>query len=190
MWISKVAFPVLEEDAVLKALTGAIDALKTGEEVFTVPPILPVEAEWTGYRAGVDSKAPRPDLSEPEHYTKLMSEVTSDVTILYFHGGALFLMDPSSHRPTCSKLAKLTGGRCLSVRYRLAPKHAFPAALLDAFLAYLSLLAPPPGSFHEPVPAEHIVFSGDSAGGNLCMALLQLILQLHRSSPSGQVPTV
>ena len=98
-------------------------------------------------------------------------------------------MDPISHRIPCSKLAKLTGGRCLSVRYRLAPQNAFPSALLDAFISYLYLLSPPPGSFHEPVPAEHIVFSGDSAGGGLAMALLQLILQLYRSS-SGQIPTI
>lgn len=190
LWISKVAFPAPEEDGALLALATAIDALKTGDEAYTTPPVVPVEAEWTGYRAGVDTKAPRPELSEQEHYNKLMNEVTSDVIVLYFHGGALYLMDPCSHRPSCSKLAKLTGGRCLSVRYRLAPKHAFPAALLDAFIAYLSLLAPPPSSFHEPVLAKCIVFSGDSAGGNLSMALLQLILKLHRSSPSGETPKV
>ena len=101
----------------------------------------------------------------------------------------MYLMDPASHRPVCSKLARLTGGRCLSVRYRLAPQNAFPAALLDALTAYLSLLCPPPGSFHKPVLANHIVFAGDSAGGLLSMSLLQLILQLHRSSPSG-TPTI
>ena len=185
-----MVFPAPEEEDALSTLTTAIDALKTGGETYTTPPVVPVEAEWTGYRAGVDAKAPRPELSEQEHYNKLMSEVISKVTVLYFHGGALYLMDPCSHRLPCSKLAKLTGGRCLSVRYRLAPKHPFPAALLDAFIAYISLLAPPPGSFHEPVSAKHIVFSGDSAGGNLSMALLQLILHLHRSAPSGELPKV
>lgn len=190
MWISKVTFPAPEADGALLALTTAIDALKTGDEAYTIPPVLDVEAEWTGHRAGAHTKAPRPEFSEQEHYDKLMSEVTSNVTIMYLHGGAMFLMDPASHRIPCAKLAKRTGGRCLNVRYRLAPKHAFPAALLDAFVAYLSLLAPPPGSFHEPVPAKHVVLSGDSAGGNLSMCLLQLILQLHRSSPSGETPKV
>ena len=189
LWVSKVTLPVPEEEDVRMALVDAIEALKEGGETYTVPHIVPVEAEWTGYRAGMDKHRHRIDLSEEQHYDRLMKEVTSNVTILYFHGGAYFLMDPSSHRLVCSKLAKLTGGRCLSVRYRLAPKHAFPAAVLDAFIAYLSLLAPPPGSFHKPIPAKHIVFSGDSAGGNLSVCLLRLILQLYRSSPS-ETPTV
>ena len=99
-------------------------------------------------------------------------------------------MDPSSHRVPCSRLAKMTGGRCLSVRYRLAPQNPFPAALLDALIAYLSLVSPPPGSYHSEVPAKHIIFAGDSAGGGLAMSLLQLILQLHKSSPSEYPPAI
>ena len=74
----------------------------------------------------------------------------------------------------------MTGGRCVSVRYRLAPQHPFPAALLDVLVTYLSLLFPPPGSFHESISASDIMIAGDSAGANLCLALIQLILQLHR----------
>ena len=98
-------------------------------------------------------------------------------------------MDPCTHRGTCAKLARLTAGRCLSVRYRLAPQQAFPSALLDGLVSYLSLLSPPPGSYYKPVQAKHIVFAGDSAGGNLAICLLQLILQLHRSSPTNP-PTI
>ena len=74
------------------------------------------------------------------------------------------------------------------MRYRLAPKFPFPAAVLDCFIAYLYLLHPLPGSFHEPVQASKIVFAGDSAGGNLSLALLQLLLHLHRSVAPGQTP--
>ena len=72
----------------------------------------------------------------------------------------------------------------MSVRYSLAPQNAFPAALLDSLIAYLSLLYPPPGALHEPVPASQVVFSGDSAGGNLAFSLLQLLLHDHRTSAS------
>jgi hypothetical protein len=51
-------------------------------------------------------------------------------------------------------------------------------------MMYLSLLYPPPGSLHKAIPATNIVFAGDSAGGNLAFALLQLLLHFHRSSPS------
>lgn len=188
MWISNVMFPAPEED-VRNILITAIEEMKSGGEIYTVPEIAPVEAEWTGYRANVDQNRPRPDLSEEQHYQRLMSEVKSDVTILYFHGGAFYLMDPSSHRLPTSHLAHLTAGRVLSVRYRLAPQHAFPSALLDALIAYLSLLYPPPNSYHAPVPASHIVLSGDSAGGNLCFSLLQLLLQLNRSTTTTTGPT-
>ena len=87
MWISKVVAPSPEEDVRI-ALINVVEALKEGEEVYTVPDIKPVEAEWTGFKAGGGSNRPRLDLSEEEHYEHLMKEVKSDVTILYFHGGA------------------------------------------------------------------------------------------------------
>ena len=181
LWISKATLPPPEDSDILEVLCEAIEKLKeTTDEKFTIPPVRPVEAEWTGYRANVDNSRPRLDLSEEQHYKRLMEEVSSDATILYLHGGALVFMDPATHRLPCSKLAKLTKGRCLNVRYRLAPQNPFPAALLDAFVAYLSLMFPPPGAYHEPVPAENIILAGDSAGGTLSTALIQLILQINR----------
>ena len=188
MWISKATIPPPPEDDILKALVTAIEELKDGgKRKFTIPPIRPLEAEWTGDRANVDSHRPRLDLSEIQHYQRLMAEVASDVTILYFHGGAYYLCDPATHRLPVARLARLTRGRCLSVRYRLAPQHAFPAALLDAFLAYLSLLYPPPNALHSPVPASHIVFSGDSAGASLALSLLQLLLHLRCLPPTSSI---
>lgn len=180
-----------EGDEVVKRLSGAIEGMnEAGEMVYQVPKLEDVTAEWTGYRAGVDPNCPRPDLSEAKHYERLIEEVSSDMTILYFHGGAFYLCDPSTHRLFTTKLAKLTRGRCLSVRYRLSPQHAFPSALLDCFIAYLSLLSPPPESFHTAVDPSKIVICGDSAGGNLALSLLQLLLHLNRTSPSGGDATI
>lgn len=178
--VSKADLPA-PPDSILELLFTAIDALKTGSEQYAVPSSAPVEGEWTGHRAHAHADQLRPDLSEAQHYQKLMSEITSHITILYLHGGAYYLGDPSGHRAFTAKLARMTGGRCFSVRYRLSPQHAFPAALLDALTAYLSLLYPPPGSLHEAIPASRIVFAGDSAGGGLCLALLQLLLQINRT---------
>lgn len=187
MWISKVTLPAPNTEDTLDLLCKAIEDMKeSGHETYAKPALLPVYGEWTGFRPNVDANRPRPDLSEEQHYKKLMGEVSSNVTILYFHGGAYYMMDPASHRIPCSRLAQLTKGRCFNVRYRLAPQNAFPAALLDALVAYLSLLYPPPGSYHSAVPANHIVFAGDSAGAGLSLALVQLLLQINRTATAGQ----
>ncbi|KAF7511689.1 hypothetical protein GJ744_003852 [Endocarpon pusillum] len=183
MWISKITLPRPEDHEGITprdALDMAIKDLGDGSETYTLPGTSAVEAEWTGYRNGVDSDAPRPDLSEEEQYRQLMSEVRSKVTVLYFHGGVYVAMDPASHRLPVSYLAKLTSGRCLSVRYRLAPQHPFPTAILDGLIAYLSLLSPTPDSYHTAVSPSNIVFAGDSAGGNLCLSLCQTLLTLQR----------
>ncbi|PWI68866.1 hypothetical protein PCL_01251 [Purpureocillium lilacinum] len=190
LWISTYASPPPPDDGARDALSRAIAALKPPPsqveppvaEALAVPPYAPagVEAEWTGYRAGAAPDERPPRISERDKYREMMKECTHPATVLYLHGGGYYLCDPASHRPTTKKLAKITGGRCYSVRYRLAPGHAFPAALLDAFVSYLTLLYPPPDAYHEPVRPEHIVVSGDSAGGNLTLALLQLLLELRR----------
>ncbi|KAJ4993951.1 Esterase [Stagonosporopsis vannaccii] len=191
VWVSKVKLYAPGEDDVRQLLFKAIEDMGTGEEQWTKPDSRPLEAEWNGYRADApDPKVPQPvDRDEKQEYANLIKETTSRVTLLYFHGGAMYLLDPATYRPTTSRLAKETGGRVFNVRYRLAPANPFPAALLDCFTAYLSLLYPPPGAPHDPVPASDIVFGGDSAGGTCCTALLQLLLHLHRSTP-GRTPTV
>lgn len=166
IWVStyRCPLPPAEETGLQDAIKKAIDELRHPKVPFPdyhMPEPAPVEAEWTGYRAGATPQSPPPDLPQRELYHEMMKEVRSPVTVLYFHGGAYWLMDPASHRSTTKTLAKLTGGRVYSVRYRLAPQHPFPAALMDALMSYLALLYPPEGAFHEPVKAEHIVFAGD-----------------------------
>lgn len=90
------------------------------------------------------------------------------------------LMDPATHRWTTSALAQHTRGRCLSVRYRLSPQNTFPAALIDALVAYLSLISPPPGSFHSRIPPSQILIAGDSSGAGLAASLLLLLITLPR----------
>ena len=182
LWISTATCPAPDND-VRDAVIRGIKELGDGSEKYDLPTVADVQGEWTGYRAGADKKAPRPSLpgGEKEHYDNMMKEVTSPVTILYFHGGAYILMDPISHRTVNSALAKKTGGRCLSVRYRLAPQTPFPGQLVDALSAYLYLQAPPEGAFHEPIKASNIVFAGDSAGGHLSFSLMLLILTLKKA---------
>lgn len=88
---------------------------------------------------------------------------------------------PATVRPAISRLVASTGARCLSVGYRLAPQNPFPAALLDVLIAYMSLLYPPCSSWHFSVPASSIVLAGDSSGGALILALIQVLLATRRS---------
>ncbi|KAK3203392.1 hypothetical protein GRF29_112g1159194 [Pseudopithomyces chartarum] len=191
IWASKVKLEVPGEDDVRQLVFKSIGELGDGTEKWSKCEMSSVEGEWHGERAGVSDTEPEPaSLSETEKFENLMKEVKSKVTVLYFHGGAMYLLDPATYRHVTGKIARMTGGRVFSVRYRLAPQHAFPAALIDAFMAYLSLLHPPPDAPHGPVPASEIVFGGDSAGGLLCTALTQLILQIHRSHSGPGLPTV
>lgn len=185
MWVSKIVLPKPPEDNVRQVLFSIFEKLKEPGEAlggYREPNLLPVEAEWIGNRPKEKLDSPEPNISEEKKYLEMMRHVVSKTTILYFHGGAYYLMDPSTHRHVTRRLAELTTGRCLSVRYRLAPQNPFPAALLDGLIAYLSLLYPLPESLHSPVSPGDIVFSGDSAGGNLCFALLQFILEIQRKS--------
>lgn len=183
MWVAKVLLPAPVPDErngdVRALLVRAIEEMGDGGEKYTIPELVGVEAEWTGHRAAAHD-SPSLEMSESEHYVRMMAEVETDVTILYLHGGAHFLCDPATHRIPVANLARLTRGRCLSVRYRLAPQYPFPAALLDALVAYISLLCPAPDALHEPVPASRIVVAGDSSGGGLALALLQLLLHLQQ----------
>ena len=187
-WVANATIPAPkgDQEGLRDAVFAAIDQLSESntKPEYTKPNLADTEIEWTGFRPNVGKNDTMPDISEAEKYSRMMAEPTrtSDTTILYFHGGAYYLCDPSSHRAITSRLAKESGGRVCSVRYRLAPQAAFPSQLLDALSVYLSLLYPPPGSLHTAVPASSIVLAGDSAGGNLVFALLQFLLHFNRSS--------
>ncbi|KAI0377036.1 alpha/beta hydrolase fold-domain-containing protein [Hypomontagnella monticulosa] len=187
IWVSAVASKVPPEQGIRDALLAAIDAMrdsstKGSAPSFKIPDIVPIEAEWTGYRAAATKESEPPEISEEEKYREMMKECKNPATMLYFHGGAYYLCSPATHRSLLRRLTKLTGGRAYSVRYRLAPQNAFPSALLDALVSYFTLLYPPPGSIHDAVAPGNIVFSGDSAGGNLALALLQTVLEIRRQN--------
>ena len=62
-----------------------------------------------------------------------------------------------------------------AINYRLSPQYPFPCAIQDALAAYLYLIRPPSEAKHKPVKPQHIVIMGDSAGGGLALATLQVI---------------
>jgi epsilon-lactone hydrolase len=85
--------------------------------------------------------------------------------VLYFHGGVYVLGDAFQAANLASQVGRLARARVISVDYRLAPEHPYPAAVEDALAAYEALLR---GGI---APAD-IVFAGESAGGGLAIATL------------------
>ncbi|WP_375493899.1 alpha/beta hydrolase [uncultured Jatrophihabitans sp.] len=92
-------------------------------------------------------------------------------TIVYFHGGGFVIGDLDTHEGVCRLLCKDTGAVVVSVDYRLAPEHRFPAALDDAYAA-TQLVAADIESYGGD--ATRLVVGGDSAGGNLAAVCAQL----------------
>lgn len=100
--------------------------------------------------------------------------------ILYLHGGAYNAGSTRSHRALAANIASAANARALTIDYRLAPEHPYPAALVDAFSAYKWLL-------EKGVQPGQIVIAGDSAGGGLAIALLVSLRERKLPMPAAAV---
>ena len=85
--------------------------------------------------------------------------------VLYFHGGVYVLGDAFQAAALAAQVARRTSAKVISVDYRLAPEHPYPAAVDDALAAYQALL-------DGGTPPADIAFAGESAGGGLAVATL------------------
>jgi epsilon-lactone hydrolase len=86
-------------------------------------------------------------------------------TVLYFHGGVYVLGDAFLAAELASQIGRRTRAKVISVDYRLAPEHPYPAAVDDALAAYAALLD------NGTAPSD-IAFARESAGGGLAIAIL------------------
>lgn len=104
----------------------------------------------------------------------------ADRVVLYLHGGAFVAETPLFHAALLARICREAGARGLMLSYRLAPEHPYPAALDDCMAAYGWLLA-------QGFEAGRIVVAGDSAGGNLTLALLLRARDEGLALPAGAV---
>jgi acetyl esterase len=91
-------------------------------------------------------------------------EATRLPVYVYFHGGGWVIGDLSTHDVLCRQLTAASGMSVISVDYRLAPEHKFPAAADDAWAATKWIAA---RAAELGVDATKMAVGGDSAGGNL-----------------------
>jgi acetyl esterase len=90
--------------------------------------------------------------------------------LVFFHGGGWTIGSIASHDRVCRALASKAGVVVVSVDYRLAPEHPFPAAVEDALAATRAVLGDARAFGIDP---DRVAVGGDSAGGNLSAVVAQ-----------------
>jgi acetyl esterase len=99
--------------------------------------------------------------------------------IVYFHGGGFVIGNLESHDGTCRRLCHNIGCTVVSVDYRLAPEHVYPAAVDDSYTATKWVAD---NAETLKIDAARIAVAGDSAGGNL--AAVVAIIARDRGGPA------
>lgn len=85
--------------------------------------------------------------------------------LIFFHGGGWVTGNIDSYSKVCANMSKKTMHKVVSVDYRLAPEHPFPAGLEDCYLAAKAFIT------NKNLNNQTVTLIGDSAGGNLAAAL-------------------
>lgn len=170
-WTIPVTIHPTEEEkrGIESEVRKVIAKLGPGIDKLTVSCSTDLHAEWQAAKNTPDYKSS--NRTNEENYAELDQQTQDGPVILYLHGGAYIVCSIDTHRPLTARLAKDCGGRVFAVNYRLAPQNEFPAALVDAVMAYKYLVDPPRGSLHKAVDPSKIVIAGDSAGVRLLASI-------------------
>jgi acetyl esterase/lipase len=105
------------------------------------------------------------------------ADADADAVILYFHGGVYVIGSAATSVPLVAELARRTGARVITLDYRLAPEHPYPAAVGDARDAYQGLL-------EQGIDPGQIALAGESSGGGLAVATLLALRDAGTPLPS------
>jgi acetyl esterase/lipase len=124
-----------------------------------------------------DIRLERVDLGAVPGEFSLAPSSDASRVLMFFHGGGYCSGSIVSHRRMVTEAGRAARMRTLAVEYRLAPEHPFPAAHDDALAAWRHLRA-------LGVAADSIAVGGDSAGGNLTIALINRLRGAGEPQPA------
>ncbi len=108
----------------------------------------------------------------------------SGAAMLWIHGGGMIVGTEKQDNRLCSIYARELGVVVVSVGYRLAPQHPFPAANDDCYAAWEWLVDQ---SSQLGVDKDRLIVAGESGGGGHAAALVQRICDQHETPPMAQV---
>jgi len=105
-------------------------------------------------------------------------------TLIYYHGGGFVIGNIETHDSTCRRLANKSRCQVISIDYRLAPEHPFPAPIDDGLAAFRHI-RDNAASFE--VDAKRIAVGGDSAGGAVAAVVCQSCRSAGEKMPAFQM---
>lgn len=108
------------------------------------------------------------------------ADTRPDIVLLWFHGGWYTMGSPRTGASLSSDVARRTGAKVVSVDYRLAPEHPYPAGLQDARAAYRGLL-------DSGASPHEVAMVGESAGGGLVVSTLASLADEGLPQPAAAV---
>jgi acetyl esterase len=159
-WFGQTGLPELFSPA--KTVSGIRDALIRAQDLLEVPPPPVARREDVTLSCGDREIAGRV-------YIPYGAKEPAGPGLVFYHGGGFIVGSLDGYDPMCQRLAAVSGVRVVSIAYRLAPEHPFPAATDDAFAAFDAVRD---GALSQyGFDAGKLAVGGDSAGGNLAASL-------------------
>ncbi len=160
--------PIIElMETVFPRIAPGVDAAQVRAQSDAMPRVPPAE----DVASSEDRDIPGPAGDIPVRiYQPLGVDDASKPGVVYLHGGGWVICGLDSHDGVCRRLANELGATVVSVDYRLAPEHKYPAAADDSYAA-LCWTAEHAGELG--LDLERLTVAGDSAGGNLAAVVAQ-----------------
>lgn len=170
------------EDMLLPSLTGPLSSLSAFSDTpHTIPARLYVPFP-PGENRSRSQNEKAPDRCAPDAENRQPLPL-----MLYFHGGGFIMHNIASHDTLCRALADRCGCLVLSVGYRLAPEHPYPACIADGFSALMWAFEHAAKLGGDP---HKLILAGDSAGATISASLNLMLRDLRRKTAASTAETL